>query len=395
MVYNVLHYILTNTNVAYHHVTITDRRGRKGQKVKKLAVLFCILAVTIGAMPVFAQTPLTHVSVANVTSGGSGGSGTYASDMVFATYNATGGGWGWAGGASAVQGSAATHTGQPGGGAIVAANEVFSFNLNSLSTTLQTLNATYGTGNWTIANPTFTFESSYAVQNNDRFSVGSGTFSIYWVANNNWYQSQGTQNDPGLNPPYESSAAALTPWAGSLADLGDETFTVPEVESENVSLSYNLLTTDPNYPLFVNAIINPTLGGGTLYSPFAAYPALTLYLMGTDDTLGMLIYTGGPGGNSEPPPTLAFDVVPSANINASPTSYAFPETSVGNSSAVQTFTINNTGLASCTLGTLKFTGVNASDFAIAPGTDTCSGQTIAAGSGTCSVGVLFSPALGG
>jgi hypothetical protein len=370
-------------------------RERLSVTVRLLAAVVGLLAAAV--VPLRAQTPLCHESVSMVTSGGLGGTGTYASDMVFAQWAGSQGGWGWAGGASAVQGGAATHTGRAVSETnpyVIAANEVFSFNLSSLTTTVESLNATYGAGNWTIANPSLFFQSSCNVQNNSRFGLGSGTFSIYWVANNNWAQSLGTEDDRQLNPPYASSAAVLLPWAGSLAHLGDGTFTIARIGSGDQPMTCPLSTADPNYPLFVRAITNPTLGGGSLYSPFTTYPALTLYIMGTSDTLGMLVFTGGPGGNSEPPPALSFDVVPSPNLGVAPGTHAFPDTPVSRSSAPQSFTVTNSGLAECVLGQLAISGANSTEFAIASGTDACSGQTLPVG-GTCTVGVVMSPTSGG
>ena len=126
----------------------------------------------------------TIVSVPIVGSGGSGGSGTSASDMVYAQYQTGGDGWGWAGGAGAVQGNAAVNN---SGGSTSSANEALNFNIGSA---IDSLNAEYGVGDWEISGSTLSFASSYAKQNNSRFGVGSGDFNIFWVANNTWYQTQ-------------------------------------------------------------------------------------------------------------------------------------------------------------------------------------------------------------
>ena len=168
-------------------------------------------------------------------SGGSGGSGTSASDMIYG--GPVGGttpwvnvkgqdGYGWAGGAGAVQGNAATFSTGSG----TASNEALSFNIGS---TIASLNATYGAGNWTITNPTLTFASANFVQNNSRFGVGGGGFNIYYVANNQWGQSEaGTGGTYSPNPIYadginQSATAAqktLNTWAGSSSLLGTETY---------------------------------------------------------------------------------------------------------------------------------------------------------------------------
>lgn len=228
---------------------------------------------------------LSHQSVSILNSGGSGGAGASTSDMVFSHYTTTDG-WGWAGGAGAVQGSlSVTNTGGSG----TAANETFKFNVGS---TVDTLNGTYGAGNWTIANATLTFASSYSVQNNSRFGRGNGTFDIYWVANDNWTQTKGTTTDRQLNPIYATNATDLSTWAGSVSLLGSETFTMGG--SGYVSLSFGLAQTSP----FVSDLLSTSASGDN--------PAVSLYLMGTSDTLGMIIFTGG---QSQALPTLSFDVV--------------------------------------------------------------------------------------
>lgn len=234
------------------------------------------------ATPVRADL-LTHVSVPIVGTGGSGGSGTSASDMIFNQFSADG--WGWAGGAGGVQGSLSTTN---AGGYATPANEAFSFNIGS---TIDSLNATYGAGDWTVANPTLAFASSYSAQNNSRFGRGSGTFDIYWVANDNWAQSTGTPADRQLNPIYATSEPVLLTWAGSDSLLGAETFSMSG--SGYVNLSYNLA---PNAP-FVNDITAASAASDT---------SVSMYLMSTGDSLGMIIFSGG---QSQPLPTLSFDVV--------------------------------------------------------------------------------------
>lgn len=236
---------------------------------------------------------LTHVGVSMLGTGGSGGSGTSASDMVYATYNGVDG-WGWAGGAGAVQGNGAV-TNTPGAHS-AAANEVLRFDVG---TTVDTLNATYGAGNWTVANAALSISTSSKTQNNSRFGVGSGNFDIYWVRNDNWAQSKGTLADRGLNPVYAANAAGLQAWSGSQSLLGSETFTMLPVGDTGhdsiVVLTFALSNTSP----FVNDIVSATgVPGGN--------SGASLYLMGTSDSLGMIIYSGGQGAAL---PQLSFDVV--------------------------------------------------------------------------------------
>lgn len=230
---------------------------------------------------------LSHQSISIVGSGGLGGAGSTASDMVFESYSPVDG-WGWAGGAGGVQGNLSkTNT----GGNALAANEAFSFNVGSI---VDSLNTTYGTGNWGVANATLSFASSYSVQNNSRFGVGSGTFDIYWMDNDNWAQSKGTPTDRQLNPVYADNAADLQNWAGSTSLLASATFSVPTGGSGYVNLSYNLASDSS----FFSDILSASVSGTN--------KATSFYLMSTADTLGMIIFTGGQG---QALPTLSFDVV--------------------------------------------------------------------------------------
>lgn len=248
-------------------------------------ILLGLLAATfIGNV---SAATLTHESISIVGSGGLGGAGSTASDMIFSSYSAVDG-WGWAGGAGGVQGNLSkTNT----GGNALAANEAFSFNIGSI---VDSLNTTYGAGNWNVANASLSFTSSYSVQNNSRFGIGSGTFDIYWMGNDDWAQSKGTPTDRQLNPVYASNAAALQSWAGSTALLGSETFTVPAGGSGYVNLSYSLASDSS----FFADILSASATGTNKETSF--------YLMSTADTLGMIIFTGGQG---QALPTLSFDVV--------------------------------------------------------------------------------------
>ena len=248
-------------------------------------ILLGLLAATfIGNV---SAATLTHESISIVGSGGLGGAGSTASDMIFSSYSAVDG-WGWAGGAGGVQGNLSkTNTGANA----LAANEAFSFNIGSI---VDSLNTTYGAGNWNVANASLSFTSSYSVQNNSRFGIGSGTFDIYWMGNDDWAQSKGTPADRQLNPVYASNAAALQSWAGSSSLLASETFTVPAGGSGYVSLSYSLASDSS----FFSDILSASATGTNKEASF--------YLMSTADTLGMIIFTGGQG---QALPTLSFDVV--------------------------------------------------------------------------------------
>lgn len=251
------------------------------------------LAVTCLPVTLFAATAgaetLTHVSVSILNSGGTGGTGASTSDMVFAQYSSDG--WGWAGGAGGVQGTGATYSTGSG----VAANEALKFNVGA---TVDTLDTTYGAGNWTIANPVLSFASASMKQNNSRFGVGSGTYDVYWVANDGWAQSAGTPTDKALNPVYASTAAGLLTWSGGQTLLSSQTFT--SINPPTTSASYQTVTVNlPTASPFVSDITSASATAGS-------NPAASLYLMGTSASLGMIIYSGGQG---QALPMLSFDVV--------------------------------------------------------------------------------------
>jgi hypothetical protein len=84
-------------------------------------------------------------------------------------------------------------------------------------------------------------------------------------------------------------------------------------------------------------------------------------------------------------------VAPSLQITPSP--LAFPSTTLGLTSAAQTYTVKNTGIGPNKLGAITFTGTNPGDFAVSGGT--CgNGVTLAAGA-TCTVAAQFKPLLSG
>jgi hypothetical protein len=79
-------------------------------------------------------------------------------------------------------------------------------------------------------------------------------------------------------------------------------------------------------------------------------------------------------------------------VAVSPASYDFGNVPVGSSSPVKSFTISNTGSANLVIGTVIFSGTNASEFAKQD--DLCSGQTLTP-SGTCTIGAKLTAATSG
>ena len=68
-----------------------------------------------------------------------------------------------------------------------------------------------------------------------------------------------------------------------------------------------------------------------------------------------------------------------SSIGVSPTTWTFDPTNVDESSSSKTFTVTNSGQASCNVSALSLTGANPSEFGIVNGTDTCSGELAGGG----------------
>ncbi len=79
-----------------------------------------------------------------------------------------------------------------------------------------------------------------------------------------------------------------------------------------------------------------------------------------------------------------------ASFSIMPTSYPFMVVDAGTMSAETSFTVTNNGGTDGTNVVVSFTGTDMGDFHIGS-TDMCSGQTVAANGGTCSVAVNFLP----
>ncbi len=110
-------------------------------------------------------------------------------------------------------------------------------------------------------------------------------------------------------------------------------------------------------------------------------PALPLVeLVGETDQFAVQGKLAGP-----PPP-------PAPHIGFNTRNLAFGDRQVGSPSGAMHVDVTNHGTADMTVGALALTGPDAADFVVA--TDTCSGQTLAAGTG-CGVDVRFSPVHAG
>jgi hypothetical protein len=235
---------------------------------------------------------LTNESVAISSGAGGGGGGAQTSCMIFSD------GTSWSGGAVGVQGASSVND---TGGSTAAANDAFKYSVGSVA---DSLNATYGAGNWTIANPELTFQYTlYA--NNPRFNAGAGTFSIYWMANDSWVQ--GT-----ANPVYATTGAALATWAGNASLLANETYTwsTPGYTGTLADLHTSNWTTDSSgirqATVSYGLALDPSFVTDITSATAAADPNVSLYLMSTSASLGLTIFTGG----GQILPTLSFEVVP-------------------------------------------------------------------------------------
>jgi autotransporter-associated beta strand protein len=216
-------------------------------------------------------------------------------------------------GAAGLQGSQSIY---PSGNGYVndpASTVAFKFNIGA---TIDSLNTTYGAGNWAISGPTLTFQYTYYA-NNPIFGGGAGSFETYWVANDSWAFGDGAPsgnmyaaNDYvlGTDPVYATTASSLLGWAGSEADLGSTTYNwLSPSDNPNYSgwttthsgANQGLLTVDltPDAP--------GSFVGGVNSASAATNPELSFYLIPNDDTLGLTIFTGG--GNQTP--EFSFNVV--------------------------------------------------------------------------------------
>ncbi len=368
--------------------------------MRKPAVLMCILAV-VWLMPALAQSQvLDHKTFSIISGAGQTGEGRYTGDM-FYDPNALSAGdeCSWSGGATGVQGgsSQTCYSRLAAPVYAVPANVTFKFDVGA---TVDALNAQYGAGNWTIANPTLYLQYTlYA--NNNRFGSGAGTFDIFWVANDAWYQDNTNCSN---NPLFASTAAGLVTWSGGQALLTSVSYpwSTPNYTGTYNDLGkQNVWATDKGGARQSTATyslaLDPSLITDVLSATAANNPYVSLYLMATSTTMGITIFTGG----GSVLPSFSFDVVrataPPAGsyIQASPTAWPFNPTIINNVSGSQRFTVTSYGQSACNVSTLSLTGANAAEFAIVSGTDTCSGRTLSGYGGTCTVDVAFAPASAG
>jgi len=236
---------------------------------------------------------LTNESFVISSGAGQSGNSVQTSCMIMSD------GTSWSGGAVGVQGTKSLAVGNTHA---LAANVTFKYNVGPV---VDSLNATYGPGNWTIANPKFTFQYTlYA--NNNRFNSGAGTFDIYWVANDGWVQ--GT-----TNPVYATTPAQLLSWSGRQSLLASENYpwTTPRYTgtTNDITNSSVWVTDKSSVRQSTNSYglgLDSALVSDIVSSSASSNANVSLYLMATSDYMGVCIFTGGANFL----PTLSFDVVP-------------------------------------------------------------------------------------
>lgn len=202
----------------------------------------------------------------------------------------------------------------PSGGGFVntpASTVAFKFNIG---VAVDSLNAAYGTGKWSISDPKLTFQYTYYA-NNPIFGGGAGSFETYWVANDNWAFGNGGPSGnaysdskyvPGTDPVYATSAAAILSWAGGEADLGSTAYDWPSPSANPNYTSWSTAKTGPNQGLLTADLTpDPLLVNDVTSAAAASDPNVSFYLVPNTSTLGLTIFTGG--GNVTP--ELSFDAV--------------------------------------------------------------------------------------
>lgn len=201
------------------------------------------------------------------------------------------------GGMIALQGASGVNV----SGAHAKASDVaLKFNVGAV---VDSLNSTYGAGNWSVANAKLTFQYSLYTTSVS-WNSGAGTFDIYWVGNDSWVQGS-------VNPAFAADASGLSVWSisqsllgseaytwttptytGTLNDLGTGAWALDKTGAKQSTAAYGLgLNTS-----FLNDITSASAGSN---------PNVSLYLLTTSSSLGLDLFTGG--GSSVP--TLTFDVV--------------------------------------------------------------------------------------
>ena len=157
--------------------------------------------------------------------------------------------------------------------------------------------------------------------------------------------------------------------------------------SGNATLNIaSLKVTGPNAADFVLT----TMCGSSVAPGASCTATVTFQPFATGTRTASVNITDNSAGSPQTVALSGTGIAPAFTLSAA--SVDFGSQVVGAASAAQTETITNSGTADLTISTVKVGGANPSDFAISK--DTCAGATVAP-SGTCSVGVTFTPEVGG
>jgi hypothetical protein len=104
-----------------------------------------------------------------------------------------------------------------------------------------------------------------------------------------------------------------------------------------------------------------------------------------------LVFTDSASGSPQTVALTGTGTAAALTVTVSPTTLTFASTTVGSTTAAQVVTVKNTSASAVTLGTIGFTGTNASSFL--QSATTCT--TSLAASASCTISVEFKPAAAG
>ena len=199
---------------------------------------------------------------------------------------------------------------------------------------------------------------------------------------------------PDARPPID--AKALTPAVLSISP-GTNDFGSVDLNTNSASATFTITNSGED----VSGSIVPVITGANASDFTLQNGCTTLAGAGTcsvtvtfhPSTIGAknasLVVSGSPGGSVMSALLGAGQTPGTLSISSALT---FPQTSVGQTSAAQTFTVTNTGTTATTALTVSKAGSTPGEFTI--GTNTCASATLAGGA-TCTFSVTFAPTSAG
>ena len=192
---------------------------------------------------------------------------------------------------------------------------------------------------------------------------------------------------PTVSAPGITISSASITYKSQLVGATSAPQTVTLTNSGNATLNIaSLKVTGPNAADFVLT----TMCGSSVAPGASCTATVTFQPSATGTRTASVNITDNSAGSPQTVALSGTGIAPAFTLSAA--SLDFGSQVVGAASAAQTETITNSGTADLTISTVKVGGANPSDFAISK--DTCAGATVAP-SGTCSVGVTFTPEVGG